>query len=310
MRQRHTRVGMVQIHLGTMTFGWAQASSPVDEPTAASFVSAFAAAGHSTIDCARIYAGGKSEAICGRVLQAAGNRDALQIVTKAHPSQKDGLTPAGLRAQVEASLAALQVAKIDLLYLHQPDTTSALSDTLATVNELLSEGTIAAFGLSNYSAVEVERCVELCKAAGYALPVAYQGLYNAINRRVEEELLPTLRANGMAFVAYNPLAAGLLTGKHVQEGEVMKGRFKDNKNYLDRFYKPDLFEGLSLVRSACEAAEISMVRATERLPARRRAPAVQRLRAAGVPAAAADASGVCVTGRRVFPLAAASLCPC
>lgn len=196
----------------------------------------------------------------GRVLQASGTRDALEIVTKAHPSQKDGLTPAGLRAQVEASASALQVTKIDLLYLHQPDKTSALSDTLATVNELLTEGVIGAFGLSNYSAVEVDRCVELCRGHGYALPVAYQGLYNAINRRVEDELFPTLRKHGIAFVAYNPLAAGLLTGKHVQEGEVKKGRFKDNPNYLGRFYKPDLFEGLSLVRSACDAAELSMVR--------------------------------------------------
>jgi aflatoxin B1 aldehyde reductase len=196
----------------------------------------------------------------GRVLQASGTRDSLEIVTKAHPSQKDGLTPAGLRAQVEASLSALQIQKIDLLYLHQPDKTSALSDTLATVNDLMTEGAIGSFGLSNYSAIEVDRCVDLCKAAGYALPAVYQGLYNAINRRVEDELLPTLRKHGMAFVAYNPLAAGLLTGKHVQEGEVMKGRFKDNPNYLNRFYKPDLFEGLSLVRSACEAAEVTMVR--------------------------------------------------
>lgn len=195
----------------------------------------------------------------GRVLQTNGTRDSLQIVTKAHPSQKDGLTPAGLRAQVEASLSALQITKIDLLYLHQPDKTSALADTLSTVNELVTEGAIGSYGLSNYSAVEVDRCVELCQASGYTLPVAYQGLYNAINRRVEEELLPTLRKHSISFVAYNPLAAGLLTGKHVQEGEVKKGRFKDNPNYLNRFYKPDLFEGLSLVRSACEEAGVSMV---------------------------------------------------
>ena len=251
----------VQVHLGTMTFGWSQASEKVGEKVAAEFVTAFLGAGHTTIDCARIYAGGKSEAIFGRNLKAAGNRDAVQVVTKAHPSQPDGLTPVGLRAQVEASLAAMQVDKIDMLYLHQPDKTGALTDTLATVNELLTEGVIGAFGLSNYSAVEVERCVGLCKDAGMPTPVVYQGLYNAINRRVEEELFPTLRANGMAFVAYNPLAAGLLTGKHAAEGDVMKGRFKGNKNYLDRFYKPDLFEGLALVRAACEAAEISMVRA-------------------------------------------------
>ena len=76
----------------------------------------------------------------------------------------------------------------------------------------------------------------------------YQGLYNPLNRRVEQELLPTLRKHNISFVAYNPLAAGLLTGKHSEGGDVPAGRFKDNPNYLDRFYKHDNFE--ALVRAA------------------------------------------------------------
>ena len=79
------------------------------------------------------------------------------------------------------------VAKVDVLYLHQPDTSSPLTDTLECTHALMKEGLVAAFGLSNYSAVEVERCVAICKEKGYALPVVYQGLYNAINRRVEDD---------------------------------------------------------------------------------------------------------------------------
>ena len=209
-----------------MTFAWSQSSKKVDEATAADFLQQFLAGGHRTVDTARIYAGGNSEKMLGAVLQKAGNRDAIELVTKAHPSQPEGLSPAGLRSQLTTSLEAMGVAKVDVLYLHQPDTNSPLTDTLECTHALMQEGLVAAFGLSNYSAVEVERCVAICKEKGYALPVVYQGLYNAINRRVEAELFPVLRANNIAFVAYNPLAAGLLTGKHAPEGDVKAGRFK------------------------------------------------------------------------------------
>ena len=77
---------------------------------------------------------------------------------------------------------------------------------------------------------------------------------------MESELLPVLRANDIAFVAYNPLAGGMLTGKHSREdGEVRKGRFHKNKNYSDRFYKPDVFDALDTINAACNEADISII---------------------------------------------------
>ena len=66
-------------------------------------------AGGATLDCARIYSGGESEQIVGRVMDTTGCRDAIQLVTKVHPSQPNGLSPEGIRAQLTASLEALQV---------------------------------------------------------------------------------------------------------------------------------------------------------------------------------------------------------
>jgi aflatoxin B1 aldehyde reductase len=261
-------VPKVDLHLGTMTFGWSQSSKKVDDTAAQQFLGQFVGAGHRTVDAARIYAGGKSEQMLGRVM-AKGHggptgRSCLTVVTKAHPSQPQGLSAEGLRAQVAASLEALGVDSVELLYLHQPDTKASLVESLQTVHALIEEGKVGAYGLSNYAAVEVARCVAICEEKQLTKPVVYQGLYNAINRRVDTELFPTLRAAGMAFVAYNPLAAGLLTGKHSPGGEVQAGRFKNNPNYLDRFYKPDLFEGLQLVRDACEEAGVSMTGAAFR----------------------------------------------
>jgi aflatoxin B1 aldehyde reductase len=81
---------------------------------------------------------------------------------------------------------------------------------------------------------------------------------------VEKDLLPLLKANNCSFVAYNPLAAGLLAGKHTSIDNVQKGRFKNNPNYLPRFYTPANFAAIELIRKACEADGISMVEATFR----------------------------------------------
>ena len=101
----------------------------------------------------------------------------------------------------------------------------------------------------------------------------YQGLYNPLNRAVEAELLPLLAARGVRFVAFNALAAGLLTGKHSaaptagggvgraggQAGQggqdvVLPGRFRDNPNYLPRFYTGANFKALSAIEAAVAIA--------------------------------------------------------
>lgn len=163
----------------------------------------------------------------------------------------------------------MKVDSVGEYYLHQPDDDHSLLDSLVTLNELIGEGKVSAIGMSNYHASEVQRAFDLCDEHGLAhKPKVFQGLYNPLNRAVEEELLPVLRKNNCSFVAYNPLAAGLLTGKHdVQSGggDVKKeGRFKNNPNYMPRFYTPANFRALALIRSACEDANLSMVEATYR----------------------------------------------
>lgn len=129
---------------------------------------------------------------------------------------------------------------------------------------MVKQGKIQAVGLSNYHCKEVERAFELCKEHGLTPPSIYQGLYNPLNRIVEDELIPLLHKNGCSFVAYNPLAAGLLSGKHQTLGQVQKGRFKDNQNYLPRFYTKENFRALELIRFACDTEGISMVEASLR----------------------------------------------
>ncbi|KAL3787525.1 hypothetical protein HJC23_013734 [Cyclotella cryptica] len=263
------------LYLGTMTFGWkGQTSSPVDDAIALNMVKSFVNLHNNAavvrIDTARIYASGDSERMLGSALQTLTEENVvspplvISVGTKAHPSQPHGLSPEGLRAQLESSLEAMGVSSVGKYYLHQPDENHPLLDSLKTLTSFVQEGLISSIGLSNYHASEVQRAFDLCNEHGLVKPTVYQGLYNPLNRCVEEELLPVLRRNGCSFVAYNPLAGGMLTGKHIMQDNVQTGRFKNNPNYLPRFYTSANFQAIQLIQSACEAANISMVEATYR----------------------------------------------
>ena len=204
---------------------------------------------------------------CALAERKGGNEKIIIVGTKAHPSQPNGLSPAGIRSQLQNSLDAMQLNSVGEYYLHQPDTEHSLLDSLITLNDLIEEGKISSIGMSNYHVSEVERAFDLCNEHNLPhRPSVYQGLYNPLNRLVEEELLPVLKRNKCSFVAYNPLAGGLLTGKHsAATGEEVKdGRFKNNPNYLPRFYTSSNFRALEIIQCACEAADLSMVEATYR----------------------------------------------
>ena len=209
-----------------MTFGWNQASKVVDSSVATEMVKRFINFGGSCVDTARIYAGGATEPIVGTALEE--RRDKVTIGSKAHPSQPGGLSDRGMREQLASSLSSLGATTLDEFYLHQPDTDNSLLESLRTAHALVREGKIRKIGMSNYHASEMERAFALCDEHSLTKPSVYQGLYNPLNRMAEAELLPVLRAHGCSFVAFNPLAAGLLSGAHYKGGDVNAGRFKDN----------------------------------------------------------------------------------
>ena len=98
-------------------------------------------------------------------------------------------------------------SSIDMWYLHGPDRTTPFAVTLKAVDELHKEGKFKRFGISNFMSWEVAEMVSICRQNGYIQPTAYQGIYNAIHRKVEPELFPCLRKFGIAFYEFNPRAS-------------------------------------------------------------------------------------------------------
>jgi aflatoxin B1 aldehyde reductase len=227
-------------------------------------VGMFVDAGHVEIDTAYGYSGGQSEEILGRILTSARRRQ-VQLATKANPWSDAGLKPERVVEQVETSLKRLNCDSVQLMYLHAPDAKTPIEATLEACDKLHRAGKFRELALSNYAAWQVVDIWHICDRNGWVLPTAYQGMYNAVTREVERELFPALRRLGIRFYAYNPLAGGLLTGKHARKGnEPADGRFKLYAGYADRYWKEPLFEALDILRPVCDAHRVPMTDAALR----------------------------------------------
>jgi len=245
--------------LGTMTF-----SDQVDQTCAHQMLQAVTHEGVEEVDTAYVYNKGETEVLLGK-LSESGALHGLQIAGKANPWEHGGLTPESVRLQLDTSLKRLNAKSIDLFYLHAPDLNTPIVDTLQAVAELHGEGKFSRFGLSNYAAWQVAEIAELCKREGWPAPSVYQGMYNALTRDVERELFACLENYSMAFYVYNPLAGGMLSGKH-QDISVIpdQGRFRKFKGYQERYWKPEYFEVINTLSTICKSFDVPTAEAALR----------------------------------------------
>ncbi|WP_281533832.1 aldo/keto reductase [Cryobacterium breve] len=181
-----------------------------------------------------------------------------------HPDAGDHspLSAIGLRRSVEGSLRRLGTDHIDLFYLHQPDRRAPLQETLTAIVDLVREGSIGALGVSNYSAWQISELNHVADTVGAPRPVVAQQLFNMVARRVEDEYLEFARTTGILTMVYNPLAGGLLTGRHTFTAAPLAGRFGTSKlatMYQKRYWDPRLFAAVESLATVADSAGLSLV---------------------------------------------------
>lgn len=243
-----------RICLGTMTFG-AQAN----EADSISMVHRAMDAGVNFIDTADIYNKGVTETILGKALR--GRRDGVVLASKVcnamgpDPYKDAGLSRWHTMRGVDACLKRLDTDCLDIVYLHRPDYRTPLEESMAAADDLVRQGKAIYVGMSNYAAWQVCRAAWLSDRRGLHAPVVTQCVYNLLTRGVEQELIPFCRDLKIGMTVYNPLAGGLLTGKHSRTAAPTEGtRFQLNKEYYDRYWQDSLFEGAEeLARIAQQA---------------------------------------------------------
>lgn len=254
----NTDLAVSRLCLGAMTFG-AQA----DEAASRSMVDLCLDHGVNFIDTANVYTGGESETLLGRILE--GRRDRVVLASKVgnrcgdEPTQV-GLSRAAIERQIDESLRRLRTDHLDLYYLHQPDDSTPLEESLATMSGLVERGKIRYVGASNYAGWQLCRMLWLADRHEYSPVRVTQPMYNLIARGIEQELLPMCRECALSTIVYNPLAGGLLTGKHRAGRPAARGtRFDGNENYQKRYWHAQNFEAVNELARVADREGRSLV---------------------------------------------------
>src|SRR5437773_4848264 len=200
------------ICLGTMMFG-----GPTDEATSTRIVAKAREAGVNFIDTADAYNNGNSESVVGRAI--ANNRQNWILATKlanqiGDDPNRGGLSRRWVLQAADESLKRLGTDFIDIYYLHKEDHATPLEETVRAIGELMRQGKIRYFGVSNYRAWRVAEICNICDNIGIDRPVASQPYYTAMNRIPEVDHLPACSYYGLRTWPHTPPARGVLTGKY------------------------------------------------------------------------------------------------
>lgn len=253
----HLDLNVSRLCFGAMTFG-----KPADQTAANRMVDISIDAGINFFDTANAYQHGRSEEMLGEALH--GRRSKYVIATKVFARMGDapddrGLSKAAIFKAIDASLKRLRTDYVDLYYLHQPDHNVPIDESLEALDSLVTAGKVRFPATSNYASWQVTEMLWLAEKHRWAPPAISQSMYNLLARGLEQEFLPMAKRLGVAVIAYNPLAGGLLTGKHDLSHITQGTRFDNNKMYQDRYWRAENFEAVAELKTAAEQAGRSMV---------------------------------------------------
>ena len=193
-----------ELALGTMTFG-----REASKEESSKMLDLYTSEGGNFIDTANVYSEGKSEEIIGEWLRGK-DRDSLIIATKVRfPTGKGpndvGLSRKHILSAVEHSLRRLRTDYIDLYQFHAWDSLTPLEESLSTMTDLVDQGKVRYFGVSNFTGWQLQRTVDLVREMGFTPLVSVQPLYNLLDRYLELEVLPVAMNEGIGAVSYTHL---------------------------------------------------------------------------------------------------------
>src|SRR6202451_2782975 len=268
----HARLGRTGLQvsrlcLGTMTFGL-----QTDESTAVAILDEAAEGGIDFLDTSDAYPRGgalaprgATEEILGRWLR--GKRDRFIVATKCFaptgPAPFDGgNSRKHIMSAVEASLRRLQTDHIDLYQLHGYDREAPIDETRGALDALVHQGKVRCMACSISLTYQLVRAVGRTETLGLARLDCVQPRYNLLFRQIEREMLPYCREDGIGVIPYNPIAGGLLTGKHARGAPTAGTRFTLGTaadNYQDRYWHDREFNTVDALSQLAERAGVDLV---------------------------------------------------
>jgi 1-deoxyxylulose-5-phosphate synthase len=257
IKLKNTDLEVSRFCFGTMTFG-----KPLDQAGATQLVNRCVEAGINFFDTANMYQTGVAETMLGHAIK--GKRDHLVIASKVFfkagdaPDQQ-GLSRKAIVRAIEESLQRLGTDYLDLYYFHAPDHQVPIEESMEAMESLVKQGKVRYPASSNYAGWQVVQMLGIARERGWHAPYVSQPMYNLLARGIEQEYLPMCKEFGISNVVYNPLAGGLLTGKHKQDKVTPGTRFDANQMYQDRYWHEQYFRAVEQLRKTAQASGRSLV---------------------------------------------------
>lgn len=267
-----TGLDVTEICLGTMTWGEQNSEAQAHEQ-----MDYAVAQGINFFDAAEMYpvppraeTQGRTEQYIGSWLRKTGRRRELVLATKVtgpglFPYLRGGtrLDRESVIRACEDNLRRLGTDYIDLYQLHGPDPGTPIDETLGALDDLVRSGKVRYVGCSNFLAYQVARAVGRSEARQLVRFDSVQPRYNLLFRQIERELLPLCLEEGIGVIPYNPIAGGLLSGKHDPAGPPPEGsRFTlgtAGTMYQSRYWHDREFETVAELRGVAEDEGVPLV---------------------------------------------------
>ena len=252
--------------LGTMTFGYQS-----DRDTSFAIMDAAAEAGITFFDTADVYPNGAPPDQLGRTEEIIGEwmqdkRDRFILASKCFAPTGPMPWHAGnsrhnIIRSVELSLQRLKTDHLDLYQIHMWDRTTPIDETLQAMDDLVRSGKVRYIGCSNTMAYQLARSIGRSEVLQTVRFESVQPRYNLLFRENERELFPLCTDEQISVIPYNPLAGGLLTGKH-RRGEPTEGtRFTSGHagpRYQERYWQEAMFDTVDRFQQIAEDAGVPM----------------------------------------------------
>jgi voltage-dependent potassium channel beta subunit len=225
---QYRKLGRWGVQVSAVGLGsWLTYGASVSDDVASACIHRAYDDGVNFFDTANGYARGRAEEVVGKVL-ADFPRESFVLATKvffpmSRRPNDSGLSRKHVFEQAHQSLRRLGVDYIDLYQCHRYDRETPLDETCRIMDDLVRQGKVLYWGVSEWSADQIARAVDLCRAEGWAVPVSNQPQYSALWRVIEPDVLPTCADVGMGNVVWSPLAGGILTGKYRSTDEIPTG---------------------------------------------------------------------------------------
>jgi aryl-alcohol dehydrogenase-like predicted oxidoreductase len=252
-----------------MTFGY-----QCDEPTSFAILDRAAAGGITFMDSSDVYPlggglerAGRTEEIIGRWIK--GKRHDWVIATKCFGQTGPQPFHAGNNRRhifdaIDASLRRLGTDYVDLYQLHGFDPNVTVDETLGALDAIVRAGKVRYIGCSNYLSYQMARALGRSDVHGWARFVCVQPRYNLLYREIERELLPLCAEEGVGVIPFNPIAGGMLSGKHDWSKEPSEGtRFafggRVGELYKGRYWQENVFKSVSELQGIATRAGIPLV---------------------------------------------------